>query len=400
MYNATLMFAFGLLIASTSPTQSFTSQPLPTAAGWRAALIHEATSGIWYAHVANVVDAYGQPEVICADDQGNLKVLSVYSGTWTTHQVNCEAAWLAPSLPADVDPRIEGHELYAAGRSGAVFQVTMRTQPAARFTLESREVGHVAGEEFHAVVAADLIPGGNAELLMFGITGAVYLLVPDAHGPGFDMRKVAQLPGRVRAVAVLPAVGDGPATMLGASRSGHLLQMQLNEAGALRHQTILREDCGLGRITLGREHPDRMPGPVYVTRDDGVLLRITLGDNDALDRQIIYAGGQGLRGVAAGKFFTDDREAVAVCGYDRRVHMISKASDAADYVVETILQDEQKGHWLTTGELDGRNSTDELIVTGFDGKVAMLSRPPGYGLQGVAVPEEAREPAPVKKTIF
>lgn len=378
-------FVVALSWSVDARAQSRLAVPLPASGGWRASSIHESETGVWYAHVDQVVDAFGQPEVICCDDAGNFKVLTVYSGQWTSNVVRCDGAWLAPTRPADVDPRVEGRELYAAGQNGTVHQVTMRGQPFARFTFEAREIGHAAGEEFHAVLAADLIPGGGDELLVFGITGAVYRLQPDdgADG-GFEMQRVARLPGRVRDVAVLPAVAGTTPTVLGASRTGHLLAMRLSHDG-MSFETVLREDCGIGRIALHTREPI-----AYVTRDDGVLLRVDLAAGAA--RTAIYAGGQGLRGVAAGDFFADGREAVACYGYDRRVHMVTAPKDPGGrWQVETIFEAEQRGHWLTVGELDGRNGTDELVATGFDGQVVLLARPPGYANASVAVPEEEQD---------
>tara|TARA_R110002072_G_scaffold105744_1_gene231161 strand:- start:44002 stop:46575 length:2574 start_codon:yes stop_codon:yes gene_type:complete len=377
------------------------TQPSSSGAAWRTSSVHESSAGVWYANVSQVVAGYGQPEIVATDDDGRLLVFSVYSGNWTTHSVTCDGLWLAPSRPSDVDPRIPGNELYAAGRAGSIHQVTLRPQPFARFTLESREIAHVAGEEFHAIIAADLIPGGSDELLVFGITGAVYQLIAGPAGQNFTIRKVATVPGRVRDVIRMSpnadanadtsgdASGDASVAMLGASRSGHLLRMTLSESG-LAFAEVLHEDCGLGRIASSPNS-----GIYYVTRDDGILLRVAFGTHatpgiNSVDRQVLYAGGQGLRGVAAGRFFADQREAVAVYGYDQRVHMIVRQPDG-EASVETIYRSKQRGHWLTVGELDGRNGTDELVATGFDGAVVLLARSPGYALAGAAVPEELRE---------
>lgn len=386
MLRPALLSSLALAASTPLVAQAHLAEPVPAAGGFRAARIHRAEAGVWYAYVDQVVDAFGQPEVVCADDQGSFKVLTVYSGQWSTNAVVCDGLWLAPSRPADVDPRVPGRELYAAGRAGSVHQVTLRGQPFARFTLEAREIGHAAGEEFHAIVASDLVPGGADELLVFGISGAVFQLNAAAAGDSFAMQKVAELPGRVRDVAVLPAEGGtGGPSLLGVCRSGHLLRMRLTPSG-LEHETVLHEDCGLGRIAMGAA-----PGVCYVTRDDGVLLRLVVAANGVVERRPIYAGGQGLRGVAAGRFFADGREAVAVYGYDRRVHLVARGVDGA-FGVETIYEGAQKGHWLAVGELDGRNGTDELVATGFDGDVVLLARPPGYALDGAAVPDEERAP--------
>lgn len=358
----------------------------PTAAAaivaddWRAQTIHEGEAGVWYAHVDQVVLDYAPPEVIATDDDGRFFVFTVYSGNWTAHSCTADGQWLAPSRPVDVDPRVPGRELYAAGRGGSIHQITLREQPFARFSIESREIGHAAGEEFHTVLAADLSPEPGAELLVFAISGAVYRLLPDAEGDGFALRQVGDVDGRVRDALVTRLPGSANATVLGVSRRGDLLAMELRASG-LTASVLLHEDSGLGRIAAAP-----LAGVFYVTRDDGVLLRVAIDGEGEVERQPILATDQGLRGVAAGTFFADGREAVAVYGYNKIVQLVSR-EDGGEWQVEDVYTGAQKGHWLTVGELDGRNTTDELIATGFDGAIVLLSRPPGHGMQGVAVPD-------------
>ena len=384
-----LLFA-AVVAAADSPSQAPTTvaSPLPAGDGWRAERIHTSDGGVWYAHIDKVVDAFGANEVIAGDDKGRLLVLSVYSGQWTAHSVVGDGLWLCPTRSVDVDARVPGREIYAGGRAGSVHCITLRPQPFARVQLESVEIGHAAGEEFHAVVAGDFVPGGNDELLAFGITGAVFWLTPVGEGHTFTMRQVATVPGRVRDVAVLPGADGAPPLLYGVSRSGDLLAMRLS-AGGLQHEVVLHEDCGLGRIAAARGRP----GVLYVTRDDGVVVRVARDGDGRIGREVIFAGGQGLRGVASGRFFADDREAVAVYGYDRTVHLIHRDT-SGPWQVATMLTTQQKGHWLAVGELDGRNGTDELVATGFDGDIVLLARPPGFGLPGAAVPTAERgEPA-------
>ena len=371
--------------------------PLPARAGWQAAQLHQSDKGIWYAHAAKVVEAYGAPEIIAADDNGKLLVLSVYSGRWTTHSVNPDGQWLAPSRPADVDPRIPGREVYCAGKAGNVHRVWTEPRPFGRFELRSIEIGHVAGEEFHAVLAGDLDPTrAGDELLVFGLSGAVYELSasrePNASADAFVLHKHGELAGRVRDALVLPAAPNATPNasprVLAVSRAGHLLQVELN-AGKLAHRTLAQEPMGLGRIARA---PATAGGQivVYVTRDDGLLLRFAQTAQGAWLREPIFAGPQGLRGVAAGRFFADPaREAVATFGYGKEVHVISRI-DGGAWQAESIYTDADQGHWLTVGEFDGRNGTDELVATGFGGRVVLLSRPAGYALPGAALPAPAK----------
>ena len=368
------------------------AEPLPANQGWRADRIHHSDAGVWYLHVDDVVADYGQHDVIAADDKGRFLLLTVYSGQWTAQSVVPDGQWLAPTRPADVDPRVPGRELYAGGRSGSLHRVTLRPQPFAKFTLESVEIGHRPGEEFHAVVAGDFAPTAGDELLAFAITGAVFQLLPSGDGTAFTTLQVATVPGRVRDVVVVPGGAGEPATLLGVSRAGHLLRMQLHP-GELRWTSVLQEDSGLGRIAAAKGRP----GVFYATRDDGVVVRAALAADGRVDRSVIYAGGQGLRGVASGHFFADDREALAVYGYDKAIHVVHRRGDEP-WQVETVLTTTQKGHWLAVGELDGRNGTDELVASGFDGDVILVARPPGYALSGAAVPvEEQAPPVPAPK---
>ena len=398
MNRASSSFAASLLLSTLAAQTTTPSAPLPAGDGWRAEQIHQADSGVWYLHVDKVVADFGQNEVIAADDKGRFLLLTVYSGQWTAHSVVADGQWLAPTRAADVDPRVPGRELYAGGRGGSLHRVTLRPQPFARFQLDSVEIGHAAGEEFHAVVAADLVPGGHDELLAFAITGAVHQLVPNGDGDAFAMRKVGHVPGRVRDCVVVPGAAGAPATIYGVSRSGDLLRMRLQADGtqphgALHSEVLLHEDSGLGRIALAKGRP----GVMYVTRDDGVVVRAELAAGGSVRREAILACGLGLRGIASGRFFADDRECVAAYGYDRTVHLVHRRS-GGDWQVETIFQSAQKGHWLAVGELDGRNGTDELVASGFDGQVVLLARPAGYGVPGMAVAAAERSPAAAAPT--
>ncbi len=89
-----------------------------------------------------------------------------------------------------------------------------------------------------------------------------------------------------------------------------------------------------------------------------------------------------MRGCVWGRFDQDPLvETVAVFGYSHRVELLSCRQGR--WSRETLFVDRDKGHWLAAGELDGRNVTEELVCSGYSGRVVLLSRPPGYGLGGV-----------------
>ncbi|MCA9319318.1 MAG: hypothetical protein KDB53_01220, partial [Planctomycetes bacterium] len=119
-----------------------------------------------------------------------------------------------------------------------------------------------------------------------------------------------------------------------------------------------------------------------VSRDDGVILRVQAANhsNDAWTREIIYAGPQGPRGIVAGRFDADPAvETIAVFGYSARVQLLSRRPGEA-WLARTVFEDRDRGHWLAVAEVDGRNTTDEIICSGYGRRIILLSRPAGYGL--------------------
>ena len=94
---------------------------------------------------------------------------------------------------------------------------------------------------------------------------------------------------------------------------------------------------------------------------------------------MVYAGPPGARGIAVGRFFEDpEEEGLALFGYSGVVEILRRNA-AGEWISEKIFEDVDKGHWLTVGELDDRNATDEIVISGYGGRVVLLSRPPGYG---------------------
>jgi hypothetical protein len=137
---------------------------------------------------------------------------------------------------------------------------------------------------------------------------------------------------------------------------------------------------GFGRLALC---PGSQPGStvLYATRDDGVILRLAQHEG-AWERELVYAGPAGPRGIAAGRFDADPGvETIAIFGYSSRVELLSRSGPGA-WRAETIFTDRDRGHWLCAAELDGRNATDELLGSGYGGRVFLLAREPGYGLAG------------------
>jgi hypothetical protein len=375
-----------------APDPTRAEVPLPAATGWQANLVLDnGDVGIWTVGTCKAFPQFGCPEVFGLDDEGHCILLSSYSGKWTPSWTVEDGAWLGALSQLDLDPRVEGPEIYTGGRSGNLYQIVPHLQGG----FDTRIVARFPAEEIHTLVGEELLAGRDgAELLVFTALGRTYILEPDGAG-GFGSRLVADLRARVRQALVLPhRAGERP-WIAAVCRSGEVLLLRMTDDG-LERREILREAMGFGRCALRPGARPDGPQVLYVTRDDGVVLRLegVPGASAAWSRELIYAGPQGPRGIAAGRFDPDPTlETVAVFGYSARVQLLSRRP-GEPWSAATLFVDRDKGHWLQAVELDGRNTTDELIASGYGGRIVLLAREPGAGLRGAPTdPDPPLQPA-------
>ena len=367
--------------------------PLECAAGWNAFLLMDRDVGVWTVRSFQVFPKCGCPEVVGLDDRGRCTILLSYSGRWTPLETIQDGQWLGTVVGLDLDPHLPGRQLYTGGKTGRLYQIHAR--PGGGF--DTRIVAEFPGEEIHTLVGGRLrSPDSEPQLLVITRTGKVFLPRPGKRpGDPFQTRLMATLQGRVRhAVVVQPGKGDSPfiATV---SRAQEVSVLRV-QGDKLEHKTILREPMGFGRIAQKPPAAGK-PTVLYVTRDDGVVLRLEQKTRGAWKREMIYAGPQGPRGVAAGRFHEDPgAETVAVYGYSKKVQLLTRLPGEA-WKAETIFTDVDKGHSLTAAELDGRNATHEILGSGYGKRIFMLARPPGYGLEVVAVEPDEQKDAKAEK---
>jgi len=362
--------------------------PLPCAEGWNAFLLHDAGVGVWTVRSFQVFPQYGCPEVVGLDDRGRCTILISYSGKWTPVETIHDGQWLGAVVHLDLDGRLAGRELYTGGKRGRLYQIHPRPEGG----IDTRIVAVFKGEEIHTMVSGSLGSGGS-DLLIFTRAGKVYQVRPGkTAGAPFKVRVMARLHGRVRSAVVIPSEGGGTPCIATVARAQEvaLLRMEGNE---LRRKVILREPMGFGRIALRKPEQGKRP-VLYVTRDDGVLVRLEQSAGEAWTREVIYAGPQGLRGVVAGRFHEQSEvETVAVFGYSRKVQLLTR-EPGKGWSAKTLFTAADKGHSLTVAELDGRNATDEILGSGYGCRVFMLARPPGFGLDGVATDPDEKPDVP------
>jgi len=355
--------------------------PLPSASeGWNASLVMDnGGTGIWTVKSYDVFPQYASPELVGLDDRGVCHVIVSYSGKWTPLGRVNDGKWLGGLTHGDIDPRISGSELYTGGAQGNLYQVV----PYAHGALDNRLIAHFPGKELHTILSGDLDPRvEGAELLVFTRPGGLYRVTPTGEHGTFESTLLEVLPGRVRDALLLPARAGHAREIAMVSRAGWFKILTITSEG-LEWKTVHQEDMGMGRLAMrGGEGGEALV--LYAGLDDGRILRHERAAGETWKTETIFAGPQGLRGIAVGQFDPDPAvESVAVFGYSGKVQMLTRSSTG--WEVETIFVDIDRGHWLGAAELDGRNGTREIIGSGYGGRIFLLSRPPGHGLGGVAV---------------
>jgi len=378
---ASSLFAAPIAAQSTGQLQNPAQHevPLPCAPDWRAELIFDAGVGVWTVASYQVQPWFGCPEVVALDDRGRCTVLRSYSGKWTPQPTIEDGKWLAPVACGDLDAGYDGDELYVGGQGGRLWQFA----PRRPVHFDSRVIAEWPGEEVHTLVLGDLDPtrDGN-ELLVFLASGRVF--VAGQAITGVQLRELDHQPGRVRQAIVLASPSRRLPWVATVSRVGELTLFRL-QGTKLERRVIAKEPMGLGRITSSVGADGRTI--LYVTRDDGVILRFSGRPDATFTREIVMVGPQGPRGIVTGRFHEDSRrECLVVFGYSKKVVLLSRLP-GQPWESEVLFTDVDKGHWLAVAELDGRNGTDEIIGSGYSGRVFLLARHPGYGLGDVAVSE-------------
>jgi hypothetical protein len=330
---------------------------------------------------------YGMPGLVGLDDRGRCILLRCYSGKWYRYDTVGDGKWLGGLEHADLDPAHAGPGLYTGGERGNLFQVLVHE--AGVFSV--RLVARLPGREIHTLVGGDLDPSrpGN-EMVLFTRPGGLWLVTPPSSPGGLpEVRLLEDIRGRVRDAVLLPArAGEAPriATI---SAAGTLELLRLLPEGP-SWTPVFERPMGMGRLALRKGGAPGSPAVLYATCDDGLVLRFEERAGAPWSMETVYAGPQGPRGIAAGRFDADPaKETIAVFGYSRKVQLLTR--EAAGWRAEDLFEDRDKGHWMCAAELDGRNATDEIAISGYGSRVVLLYRPPGHGLPGVAV-----EPAPAE----
>jgi len=344
--------------------------------GWRASLVLDNDPvGIWRMEPVQFFPQYATPEVIGLDDQGSCWIMVNYSGKWTPMRLLHDGVWLGALAHADVDSTAPGNELYVGGKRGVLYQVRSYHDGLA----DARRIATFDGREVHTLVAGSIREGTAApEILVFTRPGALYRVTSQQDGI-FTTEFLGELPGRIRDARLL---ADGK-TIVTAGRDGKISLLRMTAAGP-QWEVIHDLDSGRGRLALGEMQASGMP-LIYSTGDAGRVFRHELMADGSWQSSTIYSGPLGPRGLVAGHFLPNhDIETVAVFGYSGRVELLQREGEM--WSASTLFTDRDRGHWLSKIEIDGRNNTDEILLSGYGARMVLLSADPGSGVEELSVP--------------
>lgn len=339
--------------AEAAPATSNALLAKPVAAeGWDVAIALDlGATGVWTTRVLDVFDCYGGNEVVALDDLGRCHVIVQYAGKWTDLVACSDGTWLGGLTLGDLDPRKPGRELYVGAESGRVYQIT----PQPEGILDCNLIADLAGAEVHTLIACE------GELVAFTSPGSIWRLAAPKDGTRFEAREIATTRGRVRDVVQL---ADGRLALV--SRDGSLEIRPVDALGSAG-ELVLQVESGLGRVAVSRA------GVLYSASDDGVVWR-SERTAQGWRNERIHVGPQGLRGIVCGSFGTPGAsEEVALFGYSANVEVLARDANSK-WSARTLFTDRDRGHWLGVGELDQRNDTDELVGSGYGGRVFVLTK--------------------------
>jgi len=354
------------------------------APGWRASLVLDNDPvGIWRMEALPIFPQYATPEVVGLDDQGTCWIMVSYSGKWTPTRVINDGIWLGALAFGDVDPSFPGNELYVGGKKGVLYQVRSYADGG----VDARRIAAFPGHEIHSIAAGELDPSApGPELLVFTRPGGLYQLTATPDGD-FRSEFLEDLSGRIRDAQVLP---DGHA-MVTAGRDGKVSLLRMTKDGP-QWTTIHQAAAGRGRLAIGQIQAAGMP-IIYSTEDQGRIFRHQPQPDGSWTTTTIYSGPLGPRGLVAGHFLPNpQRETVAIFGYSGRVELLAR--DGEQWQSTTLFTDRDRGHWLSKIEVDGRNNTDEILLSGYGARMVLLTSDPGTGVPELAVPVAVDRHAP------
>jgi hypothetical protein len=297
---------------------------LEAAGGFEARVLYEGDAGIWTVEACDLLAPYPGPEIMALDDEGRTKILVQYGGRTAAFPAVMDGTWLGGLAFGDADPRVEGGELNVGAQRGHLYQVV--AHPKGGF--DSVVIATFPGREVYSLVVADAFGERGGELLAGLSDGRLVHVAPPPDGSRrWLAREVHPEPGRIRQFAAFPSPrSPGRDALALVSRAGRAVLLE--PAGGGFEVTVLgAANQGFARIAQGRERAHGYP-TLYAIGDAGEVVRF-------------------------------------------------EAVDGGEWSARTITFTPLGGRGIAAAELDDRNATDEILISGYSKRVVLLSRPAG-----------------------
>ncbi|MFO0982634.1 MAG: hypothetical protein U1E76_13030 [Planctomycetota bacterium] len=317
----------------------------------------------------------GDPRLqIVAVDQGGHVVLVHYDGgVPRASVVHHHRSELTGLVVADVDPAVPGEEIYVGGaesgeQGGTVTQIVITEQGAnaARIWL--------GGAYVHSIERVDPgVRGEPARLLVATYAGEIHLLTPAARGepwPDRILHREATSADpedvKIKDAAFLRAASGGARhEALVVFKTGRALLLDIERPEQARF--VHTEPGGLSRVTADAD------GGAYLTGYQGRVLHLArAGDAWRIEVMAHEGPESGLRGLVLGRFPLPQGGVapMAVFGFHGLCRALTPRLGAWD--TTTLFRDRDRGHTIEAADLVAGNDADELIVSGYSRRIAVL----------------------------
>lgn len=363
--TTTLLLACAALLASRAP--------LHAGATWDAVEVWKGKDAFERIRVGRPDAQDPKLQIVAVDQGGNVVLVHYDGGEARAAVVYQHPSELTGLVVADVDPSVPGEEIYVGGAvrgedGGTVTQIVITPQgtSARRLWIGSAYV--------HSIERID--PGAHGEpprLLVSTYAGEIHVLTPaPGEQPWPDRLLHREAPGpdvetpKIKDAAFLRDAAGGPRhEALVAFKTGRALLIDIDRPEQARF--VHDEPGGLSRVTADQD------GGAYVTGYHGRVLHFlrTL-DGFRIEAMAHEGSDSGLRGLVLGRFPLPQGGVapMAIFGFHGLCRALTPRLGAWD--TTTLFRDLDRGHTIEAADLVAGNDADELIVSGYSKRIAVL----------------------------
>lgn len=271
-------------------------------------------------------------------------------------------------IVADVDPTIDGREIYVGGgvvgeKRGEVVQLSLRSG-----MWRSRSIWRGPGF-VHAIGLTTRGPSGALALIIPTYAGTLHTLAPHRSGEWRDslvyrFAEAADSSDLMIKDLIVGPLGPHARAVAFCTKGGSLVLVDLDAPG--RPQRLHHENGGIARLSLSSNNA------ILASCNGGNLLRVHPTETGWSVDTLFTETDQG-RGVSAGRFrdgtTTYD---VAIFGYPGYCRLLR--NNGIGWDVHNVFRDTDKAHWMVSADIVPGNDSEELVMGGYSGRLILLSR--------------------------